>query len=81
MVSSLQFLNMTYYVKYDNPSNLSVNSIYNKTVIPGFKKNDSKIQQKTQNHILHTSFIDVRDMPLLPMSSYFQSKVPTYVFT
>ena len=71
---------MTYYEKYDNPPNIKIDSIYNTTttVIPVFKKNDSKIQ-KIQNLMLHTSSIDVRDMPLLPISSYFQSKVPTYL--
>ena len=73
---------MTYYVKYDNPttkiSDLKMNSSYNLTSnVSGEKKNNSV---KPKNSMLHTSFIDVRDLPLLPISKYFQSKVQIMKF-
>ena len=73
---------MTYYVRYDNPptkiSDLKMDSSYNLTSdISGAKKNDSG---KTKNLMLHTTFIDVRDLPLLPISKYFQSKVQIMKF-
>ena len=80
---------MTYYVKNDNPpttiSDLKIDSIYNLTSdIPGNKKNNSgnkkKDSGKPKNLMLHTTFIDVRDLPLLPMSNYFQSKVKIMKF-
>ena len=80
---------MTYYVKNDNLptkiSDLKIDSIYNLTSdIPGNKKNNSgnkkKDSGKPKNLMLHTTFIDVRDLPLLPMSNYFQSKVKIMKF-
>ena len=80
---------MTYYVKNDNPttkiSDLKIDSSYNLTSdISGNKKNNSgnkkKDSGKPENLMLHTTFIDVRDLPLLPMSNYFQSKVKIMKF-
>ena len=73
---------MTYYVSYDNPPtkifDLKMDSSYNLTSdISRDKKNDSG---KTKNLMLHTTFIDVRDLPLLPISKYFQSKVQIMKF-
>ena len=73
---------MTYYVRYDKPptkiSDLNMDSSYNFTSdISGDKKNDS---WKPKNLRLQTSFIDVRDLPLLPISKYFQSKVKIMKF-
>ena len=73
---------MTYYVGYDNPSTkiseLKMDSSYNLTSdISGDNKNDSG---KPKNLMLHTTFIDVRDLPLLPISKYFLSKVQIMKF-
>ena len=73
---------MTYYEKNDNPqtkiSDLKMGSSYNLTSdVSQDKKNDSG---KPKNLMLHTTFIDVRDLPLLPISKYFQSKVKIMKF-
>ena len=82
MVSIPQFLNTTYYVRYDDPptqiSDLKMDSSYNLTSdISGDKKNDSATPKI---FMLHTTFIDVRDLPLLTISNYFQSKVQIIKF-